>query len=204
MFPQSTPENTVFAIQMPNVPNDTIFGIGFIVDKSYNKDSNIKVLQDTVLTVINNNPNANYAYYSEYDRCTYWIEKYLNETFKIPKEKIKKIEKKKHSKEDCKCKYFTGSLSLKEYREVIAAYPLDSLYVFTDNPRSDTIRELVRLSKESRFRVYTIDCEGTFIDYSDPENSMSEPYFVQGGYFNECVKTDQRRIFRQRPPTGKD
>lgn len=196
----SIPDQSCFSIKMPYIPDNTKSGIGFIVDKSYNHNSNIKVLQDVVLSVIFNNRNARYAVYSEYERCTFWIKKYLYEDFKIPKENIKFIPKYEvPTDEDESCPYFHGSLSLREYKELIATFPLNSLYVFTDNPKSDTIRELVKSSHMHHFKIFTIDCEGCFLDYDNPHNSTNEYYFTQGGYINEPVKTPKELIFRSKP-----
>ena len=52
--PHSVPDQSCFSIKMPDIPDNTESGIGFIVDKSYNHNSNIKVLQDVVLSVIFN------------------------------------------------------------------------------------------------------------------------------------------------------
>ena len=194
----SRPDESVFSIKMPAIPKDIEKGIGFIVDKTYNYNSNIKVLQDVVLSVIFNNRRAKYAVYSEWERCTYWIKKYLYEDFKIPKENIKIIQKYELPKDENDCEYFHGNISLREYRHVIGAFSLNSLYVFTDNPKSDTILELIKLSKMTKFNMYTIDCEGSFIDYTNPQNSTSEYYFIQGGYINEPVKTPKELIFRSK------
>ena len=72
-------------------------------------------------------------------------------------------------------------------------------YVFTDNPKSDTIRELVKSSHMHHFKIFTIDCEGCFLDYDNPRNSTNEYYFTQGGYINEPVKTPKELIFRSKP-----
>lgn len=197
--PQSVAGPSVFAIKMPPIPKDTERGIGFIVDKTYNHSANIKVLQDVVLSVIFNNEHAKYAVYSEWEKCTFWIKKYLYEDFKIPKDRIKFIPKYELSKDDDTCKYFHGSVSLREYRELIATFPIESLYVFTDNPKSDTIRELIVFSHNSKFKLYTIDSEGTFIDHDNPQNSTNDAYFIQGGYLNELAKTPKELIFRSKP-----
>lgn len=200
-----------FVTKPPPLPKDSKDGIGIFVHNGYDS-RHIKVFQDIVLSVISNNRSAKYVIHSSDTRCNLWANEYLS-IYHIPHHNIIFIDPKhphhhhhmknefniadrdkktnrleKPELEERRVFFSKNALTLQTYKEAISKFDLDSVYVFTDNPKATEILELINAGEVYNFKVYTITSDGDYEDHSDPNNPKNHKAMYGGIYRNEHLK----------------
>ncbi len=80
--------------------------------------------------------------------------------------------------------------TLEWYKNIIGQYRLNTVVVFSDNPKSTEINELLKSALEYGFKVVTITSDGDFTDLNNPMNKLNHKRYYGGLYRNEHLKED--------------
>ena len=75
--------------------------------------------------------------------------------------------------------------TLQKYKELMGAYQLDTVVIFTDNSGATEIHEMKHFAKQYGFRIITVDCEGNFNDATDEQNPLNHREHYGGIYHNK-------------------
>ena len=80
--------------------------------------------------------------------------------------------------------------TLQRYKSIIGAYELDSVIIFTDDPKSTEVKEIHHSAMEYKYQVITVTSDGDFDDITNPTNPHNHKTFYGGIYRHEHYQED--------------